>query len=267
MSDKTFFYTIAFLLFCIFNIWFSQIALDNNYKDFINILMLFFIGLFPIIINKYKKRNKEKTINLLINTIEEFLEPFKKHNLIHNFDDIDYIFNTLNMGVVEINQKNINDYSVAIVYNNINEVKQAYKNYFKKPNKSILNIRKSIVIELKRRKNEREQKEYALNNSPLYNYFKAIEGGETTFYYLKLQNKFGERRYKFGVTLSSVKDRYANKYHSEFEILYEKKLTHARSIETQIKQEFAHLITDESLIGTTGTEIVKEDILKMDIKE
>ena len=99
--------------------------------------------------------------------------------------------------------------------------------------------------------------------SPLYDYFNAVEGGETTLYYLKLNNKFSEVRYKIGVTLQDVKTRYKGINHP-FIVLYEKKLTHANTIEKQILQEFQHLVTDESLLGTTGCEILKEDVLKLD---
>ena len=105
----------------------------------------------------------------------------------------------------------------------------------------------------------------ALSVSPLNNYFKAVEGGETTLYYLKLKNKFGETRYKVGVTLGSVAKRYSG--HSGYKVLYEKKLTHANTIEREILKKFSAVITDESLLGTNGTEIFKEDILKLDVKE
>lgn len=97
----------------------------------------------------------------------------------------------------------------------------------------------------------------------LENYFNAVEGGETTLYYLKLKNKFGEIRYKIGVTLNDVKTRYKGQEH-QFIILYEKKLTHANTIEKKILNEFKHLITDECLLGTYGNEIFKEDVLKLD---
>ena len=111
---------------------------------------------------------------------------------------------------------------------------------------------------------EFKEKEEALNNSPLVNYFGAIEGGETTLYYLKLKNKFGETRYKIGVTLNSVEKRYLGR--SDYKILYENKLTHANTIEKNVLKTFHHLVTDESLLGTNGTEIFKEDVLKLDIE-
>ncbi len=109
----------------------------------------------------------------------------------------------------------------------------------------------------------KENRKYALQNSPLTNYFNAKEGGETILYYLKLKNKFGKTRYKVGVTLNNVQKRYSNQY--KYEILYEKKLTHANTIEKNILKEFSHLITDESLLGTNGTEIFNEDILRLDV--
>ena len=112
---------------------------------------------------------------------------------------------------------------------------------------------------------ELKEQEEALNNSPLVNYFGAIEGGETILYYLKLKNKFGETRYKIGVTLNSVEKRYSGR--SDYKILYEKKLTHANTIEKKILKKFNHLITDESLLDTNGTEIFKEDILKLDTED
>lgn len=111
-----------------------------------------------------------------------------------------------------------------------------------------------------------EMKEELFLKSPLINYYNAQEGGETTFYYLKLKNKFGETRYKIGVTLQdSVKQRYSG--YRNYEILYAKKLTHANTIEKQILNDFKHLTTDESLLGTTGSEIFKEDILRLDCSE
>jgi len=117
--------------------------------------------------------------------------------------------------------------------------------------------RKTLSDELQKKKS------FLMKNSPLYNYFEAVDGGETTLYYLKLNNKFGETRYKIGVTLQDVKTRYKGINHP-FIILYEKKLTHANAIEKKVLQEFSHLITDESLLGTTGSEILKEDVLSLD---
>lgn len=111
--------------------------------------------------------------------------------------------------------------------------------------------------------NIQKKKEYLMRESPLYDYFEAIEGGETTLYYLKLNNKFGEIRYKVGVTLQTVKARY-NGINHPFVVLYEKKLTHANTIEKQILKEFNYLVTDESLLGTNGSEIFKEDVLRLD---
>lgn len=108
---------------------------------------------------------------------------------------------------------------------------------------------------------------YCGRSNFLDGFLNAEEGGETTFYYLKLKNKFGEDRFKIGVTIGSVKKRYGSKYLNQFEVLYEKKLTHAKSIEKEIKNMFNKHITDESLIGTTGTEIFNIDILEMDYKK
>ncbi len=123
---------------------------------------------------------------------------------------------------------------------------------------AIKKVRREKLEAIKREK----LKQLKLNDSPLYSYFGAIEGGETTLYYLKLKNKFEEIRYKIGVTINNVSQRYPNKFN--YEILYEKKLTHANTIEKEIKKEFFHVITDESLLGTDGSEIFKEDVLKMD---
>jgi len=44
-----------------------------------------------------------------------------------------------------------------------------------------------------------------------------------------------------------------------------KKLTFAKTIEKKILNDFKHLVTNESLLRTTGSEIFKEDVLKLDI--
>lgn len=129
--------------------------------------------------------------------------------------------------------------------------------------------KKEYQIKLEKNKELEKQREIEyqkklLKESPL-TYFGAVEGGETTFYYLKLKNKSGETRYKIGVTLNTVAKRYQrfNK-DIDYEILLQKKFTHANKIEKKILKEFHSLKTYESLLGTSGTEIFKEDILKLD---
>jgi len=149
--------------------------------------------------------------------------------------------------------------------NNYLKLKKDYISYIKKHGGGTDENKLNWIKEIEQKiEDEVKAVEEALNNSPLYNYFNAIDGGETTFYYLKLSNKFHETRYKVGVTLSSVAQRYNSNY--EYKILYENKLTHANSIEKAILKKFNHLVTDESLLGTNGTEIFKEDILKLDTK-
>ena len=124
-------------------------------------------------------------------------------------------------------------------------------------------------IELQRLERERQlevkkKREWALQNSPLWNYFGAEKGGETTFYYLKLKNKKGQVRYKVGVSLNGVIKRYKG-VSEKYEILFEESLTHSNTIEKKILKHFKDKITNENLLGTNGTEIFSEDVLKMDI--
>lgn len=237
----------------------------------ISYVCIFVLFIFILIqkINKTKEINKQKSIDILIFSLNKYIESLKKNDLIYEYNDIYYIFKTLNLGIVEIIQKDKNDFTINLICNNINQINKINQNYFINPNETIIELKKEIFVQLEKRKIKRENKEYNSNDyilylSPLYDYFNAIEGGETTFYYLKLKNKFGEIRYKFGITFSSVYERYKKEYHNDFEILYEKKLIHAKTIESKIKKEFSHLITNESLIGTNGTEILKEDLLKLD---
>jgi hypothetical protein len=109
-----------------------------------------------------------------------------------------------------------------------------------------------------------KKREWALHNSPLWNYFGAEKGGETTFYYLKLKNKKGQIRYKVGVSLNGVAKRYKG-VSEKYEILFEEYLTHSNTIEKKILRHFQDKITNENLLGTNGTEIFREDVLRMDI--
>lgn len=236
--------------------------------SYICILFVFILILMSYL-KKTKEINKQKSIDILIFSLNKYIESLKKNDLIYEYNDIYYIFKTLNLGIVEIIQQGKNDYTINLICNNINQINKINKIYFINPNEKIIELKKEIVLQLEKRKIKRENNEYNSNDytlysSPLYDYFNAIEGGETTFYYLKLKNQFGEIRYKFGITFSSVYERYKKEYHNDFEILYEKKLIHAKTIENKIKKQFSHLITNESLIGTNGTEILKEDLLKLD---
>ena len=94
----------------------------------------------------------------------------------------------------------------------------------------------------------------------LFNTYNAAVGGETTLYYLKLNNG----NYKIGVTIKSVSERY--KGSNNFTILFEKKITHARTIEAKIKRDFKHLLVSEydNETKTVGSEIFSTDILGLD---
>lgn len=183
----------------------------------------------------------------------KFYEDFKEdisskiNYLLHNnkYSDIKKDYESIVLELIDISEKN---YSNSIYFKQ--DIIAYGRNY-----EDFIRNTLSKSLELK--------KEKLMKNSPLYDYFGAIEGGETTLYYLKLNNKFDESRYKVGVTLQNVKARY-NGINHPFVVLYEKKLTHANTIEKQILKEFNYLVTDESLLGTNGSEIFKEDVLKLD---
>ncbi len=128
-----------------------------------------------------------------------------------------------------------------------------------------------LADKLRYEENEREiqrlEREIALEESPLFDYFGAIEGGEIILYYLLIENDYGEKRYKIGITSQdSVNRRYSwNGYTHKHEVLMEKCFINANSVEKAIKKKFSHLVTNEHLIGTKGTEIFSEDVLKLDV--
>lgn len=136
--------------------------------------------------------------------------------------------------------------------------------------KSIDNDRKLIEIwEEKQKSIDEENRLQRLNYfakihiDPIHNFFEAVNGGETTLYYLKLWNDRGEVRYKVGVTLQSIEQRY-KEYYRGFIVLFEEKLTHANTIEKNILRYNKNYITHEKLLGTKGKEIFSDDILRLD---
>ena len=95
--------------------------------------------------------------------------------------------------------------------------------------------------------------------------FNAIEGGETTLYYLKLLFK-GKPYYKIGVTLNSVKKRYkVQDFKIIDKILYEKKLTHANKIEKAILKEYNAFLFPLAILSSGHSEVFDSDVLNLDI--
>lgn len=96
------------------------------------------------------------------------------------------------------------------------------------------------------------------------NSFNPVEGGETTLYYLRLLFK-GRKYYKIGVTLSSVNERYKSKDFNYIDkILYDKKITHANTIEKQILQNYKHHLFPLAILSSGHTEVFDIDVLELD---
>ena len=88
-------------------------------------------------------------------------------------------------------------------------------------------------------------------------------GGERRLYYLRVVFK-NKPYYKIGITKNTVADRY--KAYDNFIILYDKIITKAETIETQIKKEFKADIFPIALLGTMGTEFFDRDVLGLDFE-
>ena len=102
------------------------------------------------------------------------------------------------------------------------------------------------------------------NISVLDNY-NPIEGGETSLYYLRLRFK-GKAYYKVGVTLRDVKSRYTKKDLQFIEkIIYEKKLTHANTIEQKILKDYQNSIFPLAILSSGHSEVFDYDVLGLDI--
>ena len=143
------------------------------------------------------------------------------------------------------------------------EYKEKIKN--KEAEISMLEQRiKKLDKNIEEEKELREQQlKYALENSPLTNYFgvKYDDDADNILYYLKLPNG----HYKVGITSSSVSKRYSGIY--GYKVLLERRAVNARQVEGKIKQTFKHLVVGEDKhLNTKGTEIFSEDVLKLDIK-
>jgi len=94
--------------------------------------------------------------------------------------------------------------------------------------------------------------------------FNPVEGGETTLYYLRLLFR-GVRYYKIGVTLKSVNERYSPKdFQFIDKVLYEKKLTHANTIEQKIKTKYRSNIFPLAILSSGHSEVFDRDILDLD---
>jgi len=109
---------------------------------------------------------------------------------------------------------------------------------------------------------ERLQKIWNLENSPLTNHFGAREGGTTYLYYLRINRT---NTYKIGITRQAggVRSRYTNNDRRQFTILFEKKIVGAEKVERAIIRHYKSLVTNVNQISTKGTEIFREDVLKL----
>ena len=109
---------------------------------------------------------------------------------------------------------------------------------------------------------ERLQKIWNLENSPLTNHFGAREGGTTYLYYLRINRT---NTYKIGITKQAggVRSRYTNNDRRQFTILFEKKIVGAEKVERAIIRHYKSLVTNVNQISTKGTEIFREDVLKL----
>jgi len=134
------------------------------------------------------------------------------------------------------------------------------------------NIRKEEELKAKQAKEKRiveariaafnKQKRWNLENSPLTNHFGAQEGGTTYLYYLKINRT---NTYKIGITKQhgGVRSRYTSSERCQFTVLFEKKIVGAEKIERAIIRHYKSLVTNRNQIGTKGTEIFKEDVLRL----
>ena len=117
----------------------------------------------------------------------------------------------------------------------------------------------------KRAKEEMARQIEAEARANVFSFFNAIEGGETTLYYLRLLYK-EKRYYKIGVTLNSVRSRYKTvDFKFIDKILYEKKVTHANTIEQQIIKKFREHAFPLAILSSGQTEVFDYDILQMDV--
>jgi hypothetical protein len=90
------------------------------------------------------------------------------------------------------------------------------------------------------------------------------EGGETTLYYLRLLYR-GRKYYKIGVTLRDISSRYTQQDQQYIEkVLYEKKLTHANTIEQKILKDFHNHIFPLAILSSGHSEVFDYDILELD---
>lgn len=114
---------------------------------------------------------------------------------------------------------------------------------------------------------EQQAVKKALEESPLNFHAKevgSVEGiGERSLYYLKVK-KNGKTYYKIGITKNSVASRYSREY-EKYEVLYEKIHSKAETLEDRIKYYYGSYIDGEKILGTQGTEVFCEDVLKLDI--
>jgi hypothetical protein len=105
---------------------------------------------------------------------------------------------------------------------------------------------------------------FPTNNSNILERYNPIEGGETTLYYLRLLYR-GRKYYKIGVTLRDISSRYTQQDQQYIEkVLYEKKLTHANTIEQKILKDFHNHIFPLAILSSGHSEVFDYDILELD---
>lgn len=144
-----------------------------------------------------------------------------------------------------------------------------FTSYRKSWNYKTVNIAEELAEKIKKEEEfkaeieaVRLQKVWNLENSPLTNHFGAREGGATYLYYLRINRT---NTYKIGITkqLGGVRSRYTNNESRQFTVLFEKKIVGAEKIEREIIRHYKSLVTNKNQIGTKGTEIFSEDVLKL----
>jgi len=140
---------------------------------------------------------------------------------------------------------------------------KATRNYIAKEVFDLITTYKSF-LENQKVVIENKKSEYNFSSNDILSKFNPVEGGETTLYYLRLVFR-SKKYYKVGVTINSVKNRYSIKDFKIIDkILYEKKLTHANTIEKEIIRRFKDKIFPLSILSSGESEIFDEDVLEMD---
>lgn len=247
------------------------------YSILVTLLALFFIPFLAYVFRiAYKKDIEERYLGYSFQQIQNEINnldllfkgeyPSIKSQLFQMIAKYQHSYKEIQHGfVLERDQKRLQIVFIGHTYKSKLQTIEEYNKEIEEQKR----VEEKKKIELRQLEKEKQleahkKREWALQNSPLWNYFGAEKGGETTFYYLKLKNKKGNVRYKVGVSLNGVAKRYKG-VSEKYEILFEECLTHANTIEKKILRHFKDKITNEKLLGTNGTEIFSEDILKMDV--